>query len=50
METMLRALATKADAQERRIAALEAAQADRRANALAIAQALAGLFSFAVRR
>ncbi len=49
-ETMLAALAAKADAQERRIAALEAAQADRRANALAVAQALAGLFSFAVNR
>ena len=49
-ETMLAALAAKSDAQERRIAALEAAAADRRANALDVAQALAGLFSFAIRR
>ncbi len=49
-ETMLAALAAKSDAQERRIAALEAAAADRRPDALTIAQAIAGLFSFAVRR
>jgi len=49
-ETMLAALAAKSDAQERRIAALEAAQADRRADALAVVQAIAGLFSFAIRR
>ncbi len=48
-ETMLAALAAKADAQERRIAALEAVAADRRANALAVVQAIAGLFSLAVR-
>jgi hypothetical protein len=49
-ETMLAALAAKSDAQERRIAALEAAAAGRRANTLAVVQAIAGLFSFAVRR
>ena len=47
-ETMLAALAAKADMQERRIAALEASQADRRAAALDVAQALAGLFNCAV--
>ena len=49
-ETMLAALAAKSDAQERRIAALETAAADRRADVLAVAQAFAGLFRFAVRR
>lgn len=49
-ETMLAALAVKADAQERRIAALETAAANRSADALAIAQAFAGLFRVAVRR
>ncbi len=49
-ETMLAALAAKSDAQERRIAALEAAEADRSAGALIIAQALAGLFQSAIRR
>jgi hypothetical protein len=49
-ETMLVALAAKSDAQERRIAALETAAADRRAAALAVTQAIAGLFRFAVRR
>jgi hypothetical protein len=49
-ETMLAALAAKSDAQERRIAALETAAADRRADVLAVAQAFAGLFQFAVRR
>jgi hypothetical protein len=49
-ETMLTALAAKSDAQERRITALETAAADRRANALAVAQAFAGLFRFALRR
>ncbi len=49
-ESMLAALATKADAQERRIAALEAAEADRRAGALAVVQAIAGLFQFSIRR
>ena len=48
IETMLAALAAKADMQERRMATLEASQADRRANALDIARALAGLFSYAV--
>ncbi len=48
-EAMLAALAAKADIQERRIAALEASQADRRANALDIARALVELFSYAVR-
>ena len=47
-ETMLVALAAKADMQERRIAALEASQADRRAAALDVARALAGLFGYAV--
>jgi hypothetical protein len=47
-ETMLAALAAKADTQDRRIAALEASQANRRAAALDIARALAGLFSYAV--
>lgn len=45
-ETMLAALAAKADEQERRIAALEAAAADRRTNALDFANALVGLFRF----
>jgi hypothetical protein len=47
-ETMLAALAAKADMQERRIAALEASQASRRAGALDVARALAGLFSYAI--
>ena len=47
-ETMLATLATKADMQKRRIATLEASQADRRAAALDVARALAGLFSYAV--
>ena len=46
-ETMLATLAAKADVQERRIAALEASQADRRSAALDVARALAGLFSYA---
>jgi hypothetical protein len=46
-EAMLAALAAKADMQDRRIAALEASQADRRANALDVARALVGLFSCA---
>jgi hypothetical protein len=49
-ETMLAALAAKSDAQERRIAALETAAANRRADALAVAHAFVGLFRFAVRR
>ncbi len=49
-EAMLAVLAEKADAQERRIAALEAAQADRRAVALSVAQAFAGLCQLAIRR
>jgi hypothetical protein len=49
-ETMLAALAAKSDAQERRIVALETAAADRRADALAVAQAFAGLFRLAFRR
>jgi hypothetical protein len=48
-ETMLATLAAKADMQERRIAALEASQADRRAAAIDVARALAGLFSCAIR-
>ena len=47
-ETMLAALAAKVDTQDRRIAALEASQANRRAAALDVARALAGLFSYAV--
>ena len=47
-ETMLAALAAKADMQDRRIAALEASQANRRADALDLARALAGLFSHAI--
>ena len=47
-ETMLAALAAKADMQDRRIAALETAQANRRAAALDVARALAGLLSYAV--
>jgi hypothetical protein len=47
-ETMLAVLAAKADMQDRRIAALEASQADRRADMLDVARALAGLLSFAV--
>jgi hypothetical protein len=44
-ETMLAALAAKADMQDRRIAALKASQADRRAYALEVAGALVGLFN-----
>jgi len=50
-ETMLATLATKVYAHEREIAALKAAQADRRADALAVVQAFAGIFlAFAIRR
>jgi hypothetical protein len=49
-ETMLATLAAKSDQQERRLAALEAAAADRRATVADLAQAIAGLFSYAVRR
>ena len=48
-ETILTALVAKSDGQERRIAALETAAAERRADVLAVAQAFAGLFQFAVR-
>jgi hypothetical protein len=47
-EAMLAGLAAKADVQDRRIAALEAAQADRSAYAFDVARALAGLFSCVV--
>jgi hypothetical protein len=47
-ETMLATLAAKVDVQDRRIAALEASQDDRRANALDVARALAELFSYAI--
>lgn len=47
-ETMLAALAAKANVQERRIAALEASQADRHAYALDVARALAGFFNCAI--
>jgi hypothetical protein len=46
-ETMLATLAAKVDIQDRRMAALEASQADRRADALDVARALAELFSYA---
>jgi hypothetical protein len=46
---MLAALAAKSDAQERRIVALEAADADRRARKHELAQAVFGLFGFAAR-
>jgi hypothetical protein len=46
-EVMLATLAAKADMQDRRIAALEASQANRRAYALDVARAIAGLFSYA---
>jgi hypothetical protein len=46
-ETMLATLAAKVDIQGRQIAALEASQADRRADALDVARALVGLFSYA---
>jgi hypothetical protein len=44
-EILLAALAAKADMQERRIAALEASQADRRVYALEVAGAIVGLFN-----
>jgi hypothetical protein len=44
-ETMLATLAAKADMQDRRIAALEGLQADRRAYALEVAGAIVGLFN-----
>jgi hypothetical protein len=47
-ETMLATPAVKADMQDRRMAALEASQANRRANALDVARATAGLLSYAV--
>jgi hypothetical protein len=47
-ETMLAKLAAKADIQDRRIVALEASQANRRADMLDVARALAGLFSYAL--
>jgi hypothetical protein len=48
-ETMMAALAAKVDMQDRRIAALEASQANGRVDALDVAHALAELFSYAVR-
>ena len=48
-ETMLATLAAKVEMQDRRMAALEASQADRRANALDVARAFAELFSYALR-
>jgi hypothetical protein len=47
-ETMLATLAAKADMQDQRIAALEASQANRRADVLDLARVLAGFFSYAV--
>ena len=49
-EAMLETLAAKTDVQERRIAALEAFQADRRAYALEVAGALVGLRAATVGR
>jgi hypothetical protein len=48
-EIMLATLAAKADMQDRRIAAPEASQADRRAYALEVTGAIVGLFSCVVR-
>lgn len=47
-ETMLAALAAKADEQERRIAALEGAAADRQSRAVEFAKALVGAFKLVV--
>jgi hypothetical protein len=47
-ETMLAALAAKADEQEKRIAALEAAAADRRSRAVEFAKALVGALQLVV--
>jgi hypothetical protein len=47
-ETMLRALAAKADEQEKRIAALEAAASDRRSRAIEFAKAFVGAFQLVV--
>jgi hypothetical protein len=47
-ETMLATLAAKADMQDRRMAALEASQGNHRADALDVARALEGLFSYVV--
>jgi len=49
-ETMLAALAARSDAQDRRIAALEAREAQRAANWTAVTQAIVGLFSAIPRR
>jgi hypothetical protein len=49
-EAMLRALAIKADMQERRIAGLEASETDRRDDAHNIARAIAGFFVAATQR
>ena len=49
-ETMLAALAARADAQDRRIAALEAREAERAANWRGVTQAIVGLFSAIPRR
>lgn len=46
--TMLAALAARADAQDRRIAALEAAAVDRHANALDVARAFGGIVKLAL--
>ena len=47
-ETMLATLAANADIQDRRIAVLEASHANRSADLLDVARALAGIFSYAV--
>jgi hypothetical protein len=49
-KAMLAALAARADEHAREIAALKAAAADRRTEAVELARAFAGLFSYAIRR
>jgi hypothetical protein len=49
-ETMLAALAARADAQDRRIAALEAREAERAANWRGVTRAIVRLFSAIPRR
>jgi hypothetical protein len=49
-KAMLQTLAAKADAQERRLLALERAEAERKANSVNIGHVLAGFFSYAARR
>jgi hypothetical protein len=49
-KAMLAALAARADEHAREIAALKAAAADRRAEAVELARSFVSLFSYAVRR